>query len=226
MKIKSILGAGIAILLLGSCTKDFLQENPPNFTTADGLYSNVDGFEAGINGLYSLVREERDGLKYTGGFGKIDLKSQIYLAGTDNIATGSTGGLTTIMADWDKNDPTDSNLNEMFLWLYKVVRSSNQIIHRAETADVNWDDNTKNRVLAEAHTIRAWAYRHLTYLWGDVPLITEEISGENIQTDLTREKVAVIRQLMIKDLKFGAEHLDWTPYKAGRLTKGVAQTYL
>ena len=226
MKRLKIIFLVLVVVGIWSCSKDFLEEDPPHFATADGLYKTVDGFEAGINGLYSLVRQEKSGLKYTGGFGLIDLKAQIYLAGTDNIATGSTGGLTTIMADWTKNDPTDSNLNEMFLWLYKVVNASNQIITRAESADVNWDEQTKNRILAEAHTIRGWAYRHLTYLWGDVPLLTEEVSGENIQTDLTREKVSKVRRLMINDFKFGAENLDWQPYKAGRMTKGVPQTYL
>ena len=46
------------------CSKNRLTETPPNFTTAETLYSSVDGFEAGINGLYSLVREERNGLNY------------------------------------------------------------------------------------------------------------------------------------------------------------------
>lgn len=226
MKIQNFLITAILIICLTGCAKDFLEEKPPHIITADALYSSVEGFEAGINGLYSLVREERSGLKYTGGFGLIDLKAQIYLVGTDNIATGSTGGLTKIMSDWTNNNPADPNLYRMFRWLYKVVSASNQIITQVENSDINWDEEQKNRILAEAHTFRAWAYRHLTYLWGDVPLLTEEVSGENIQTDLTREKVSKIRELMIKDLKFGAEYLSWLPYKAGRMTRGVAQTYL
>ena len=37
------------------------------------------------------------------------------------------------------------------------------------------------RVIAEARLIRAWAYRHLTYLYGDVPVTLEESTGENIR---------------------------------------------
>src|SRR3982751_151421 len=115
------------------CSKTRLNEDPPNFTTAETLYSSVDGFEAGINGLYSLVREERNGLNYTSGFGTIDLASTIYLAGTDNIGSGSnTGGLSTIIADWSKSTPTDPNLDKFFLYLYKIVSASNTIITRAE----------------------------------------------------------------------------------------------
>jgi len=218
----------VAMMLVASCKKSLLDENPPHFTTADALYSSVEGFEAGINGLYSLVRQERDGLNYTEGFGTVDLAATINMVGTDNIATGSNvGGLSTIIADWDKCTPADPNLDKVFLWLYKIVNSSNAILTRSENPDVQWgDENTKARIIAEARTIRAWAYRHLTYLWGDVPLITEEITGENIITNATREKKSVIRELMIEDLSYGAKNLPWLPQLAGRLSKGVAQTYL
>src|SRR5215212_8722187 len=70
------------------------------------------------------------------------------------------------------------------------------------------------------------AYRHLNYLRGDVPFITEERTGENIITDATREKVSVIRRALINDLNYASLNLPWTPLKAGRMTRGVAQTYL
>lgn len=225
--IKNILLFVLLTLTSFRCSNDLLKESPPNFTTADVLYTNLEGFEAGLNGLYGLVRQERDGLKYTTGFGQIDLRAAIFLVGTDNIAHGSTGGLTTILADYSKNTSTDPNLDRMFLWLYKVVSSANTIIARAENSGVDWGvGDNKNRVLAEARTIRAWAYRHLTYLWGDVPLILDEVSGENIMTNVTREKRDIVRQAIIDDLKFAAQYLPWLPNKAGRLTRGVALTYL
>jgi hypothetical protein len=226
-KIKNILLATIIAIGFGACSKDKLIENPPNFTTADVLYTSVDGFEAGLNGLYSLVRNERGGLNHTNGFGTVDLIATINMVGTDNIANGSnTGGLSSIVADWSKNTSSDPNLDKVFLWLYKTLSASNAIISRAENPDIKWGPGDKERILAEARTIRAWTYRHLTYLWGDVPLLTEEVTGENISTDLVREKVEVIRRLMIEDLTFASQNLPWLPHKAGRMTRGVAQTYL
>src|SRR5215213_6879222 len=219
----------ISIAFVFGCSKNRLSENPPNFTTADALYSSVQGFEAGINGLYSLVREERNGLSYTSGFGTIDLNATISIAGTDNIGSGSNvGGLSTIISDWTKNTPADPNLDKVFLWLYKIVSASNAIITRSENPSVNWgtDASRKARIIAEARTIRAWAYRHLSYLWGDVPFMTKEATGETIITDATREKVSVIRRAMIEDFQYAAQNLPWTAYAAGRMTRGVAQTYL
>ena len=226
-RIKNISLLIVSIVLCASCAKERLIESPPNFITADLLYSSVEGFDAGLNGLYSLVRDERNGLNYTEGFGTIDLRATIFLAGTDNIASGSnSGGISTIIGDWTKNNAADPNLDKTFLWLYKVVSSSNTLISRAENPDIKWGMGTKERVLAEAKTIRAWAYRHLTYLWGDVPLLTEEVSGENIRTDITREKVAKVRRFMIEDLQYAAKNLPISAQKAGRMARGVAQTYL
>ncbi|MGV3530580.1 MAG: RagB/SusD family nutrient uptake outer membrane protein [Flavisolibacter sp.] len=229
MKAFKNISVTLALLLLFiSCNKSWLKETPLNFTSGDVLYTTAEGFEAGINGLYSLVREERNGLNYTGGFGTVDLAATIFLGGTDNIGPGSnTAGLSTIIADWSKSTPADPNLDKVFLWLYRVVNAANTIITRSENEEVNWgSQDRKARVVAEARTIRAWAYRHLTYLWGDVPLMTEERTGENIITDAKRDKVADIRKLMISDFRFAAENLPWLPYKDGRLTRGVAQTYL
>ena len=57
-------------------------------------------------------------------------------------------------------------------------------------------------------------------------MITEERTGENIITDAIREKVSVIRRAIINDLNYAAQNLPWTAMKAGRMTRGVAQTYL
>ncbi len=227
-KIKNISLVLASLFAFIGCSKNRLNENPPNFTTAETLYQSVDGFEAGINGLYSLVREERNGLNYTNGFGTIDLASTIYLVGTDNIGSGSnTGGLSTIIADWSKSTPADPNLDKLFLYFYKIVSAANTLITRAEKANINWGTpDTKARILSEARTVRAMAYRHLSYLWGDVPLITEERTGENIITDATREKISVIRRAIINDLNYAAQNLPWTPAKIGRMSRGVAQTYL
>jgi starch-binding outer membrane protein, SusD/RagB family len=227
-KIKNIFLLLCSLIAFIGCSKNRLNENPPHFTTAETLYQSLDGFEAGINGLYSLVREERNGLNYTQGFGTIDLAATIYLAGTDNIASGSNvGGLSTIIADWSKSTPADPNLDKFFLYQYKIVSAANTIITRAEKSDINWGSAAnKARILSEAYTIRAMAYRHLTYLWGDVPFLTEERTGENIITDATREKVSVIRRAIINDLNYAAQNLPWVPLKPGRMTRGVAQTYL
>jgi len=227
--IKIITGLLIAVgLILTSGCADFLDENPPHIMTPDKLFTSVDGYESGINGLYALMRQEREGYRFTSGFGNVGLRAIVHLAGTDNVAVNTKGELSNIMADWKKsNVTTDPGLKSLYSWLYQVVNSANMIIIRAEKSDINWgNDETKYRIIAEARLARAWAYRHLTYLWGNVPLVLTEPSGSNIRTDYTRDPVAEIRKVMISDLRYAQERLPWKPAKTGHASKGVALTYL
>lgn len=87
-------------------------------------------------------------------------------------------------------------------------------------------EQSKLRVEGEARLIRAWAYRHLSYMWGKVPLTLTETTGENFRTDWVRDDVSDVRAQIIEDLKFAADALDWMPSQTGRATRGVALTYL
>lgn len=128
----------------------------------------------------------------------------------------------------------NSDFNEMesaFAWLYQVVNSANMIINRAE-GDVDWQGGStegaivnKNKVVGTARLIRAWAYRHLTNSWGDVPLSMEEINGSNYKADWERTPVATIQAEMEKDWIFARDNLEMVE-KTGFPNSAVASHYL
>jgi hypothetical protein len=212
----------LVILLLSACSEDILMENPPHIQTAETIYTSLDGFESGINGLYALVRQEREGLSQ-----ESTLVATLMMTGTDVIFSNSKSGLAEPSYNWDLNNPNANGYDDIFLWLYKTVNAANTIINRADNPKVDWKgDGNRDRVLAEARAIRAWAYRHLTYLWGDVPLNLEESSGSNIKTDFERTPIREVRRQMIADWSFAAAHLDSEPSSQGRMTRGVPMTYL
>lgn len=134
------------------------------------------------------------------------LTADIAMLGTDNYVPNGRGGFGFIALNWDtRNVSTDSNFSYIFLWLYKVVNAANTIITQAETrTDVDWSGGqgtqmeNKNRVIAEAKAIRAWAYRHLTFNWGDVPLNLEESTAQ-ISSQIGQEhQVNEVRKQMLK----------------------------
>ena len=114
----------------------------------------------------------------------------------------------------------------MWAWLYQIINSTNTIIDRAEAAKISWSSTDKNQIIGEAKLIRAWAYRHLTYLWGAVPLTLKESTGSNIKTDWERASVATIRAAMESDLLFAEANLPDVPVQEGRVSKAVATHYL
>lgn len=220
----------LTLIILAGCDDSLLEEHPKTIMTADQVYSTESGFELGLNGLYSLARMEREGYGYTDSFGATGLLALMSIGGTDNYncGAGAAGEFSAIYKNWaTANVPTDKSLKNAFEWLYNTVLAANTIIDRSKVESVEWSSEAKrNQVEAEARLIRAWAYRHLTYMWGDVPLSLTETTGDTFRTDWDREDENVVRDYIIEDLKYASEYLDWQPSQSGRATKGVALTYL
>ena len=221
----------IVVLGFSSCQNDLLNEEPKHLYTADRLYTSLEGYENGLNGLYAEVRKEFEGMNYTTNFGTVDLRNVLFTVGTDNMATGSNkGNVHRMLNSWGvANHPSYKDFDKYFLWFYETINAANAILDRAPYSDISWDDGNGSsqyyRVMAEAKLFRAWAYRHLSYLWGPVPIVTTE-STDAIRTDFVREPVEKVRRFIIEDLEFAAEYLPWIPSRVGTMTKGVAMTYL
>jgi hypothetical protein len=228
MKTKSfnIITGILFVIFLFGCNANLLDEKPPHLITSETLYSSLAGFETGLNGAYSLIRAEHNG--------SIDFTSSMFTCGTDNLCANWRQGFGVIGTFWvDLNGPSNAYFKNVFAWLYGIVNATNTIINQADKrTDIIWTgagstpEGNKNRVIAEARAIRAWAYRHLSYCWGDVPLNLEESLGSTIKTDWDRAPRLQVRKQIISDLLFAEKYIPVEPVITGRLTKGAIQTYL
>jgi starch-binding outer membrane protein, SusD/RagB family len=213
---------GMAAGAVASCADDFLTESPPDIIVADNLYTDSSGFEAGLSALYAQVRRERHGMSGTN-----RLTSTPWTIGVDNGWGNFVASTERVYNEWGaRNQPLEDMFHDVWVWLYRAINSANTIVGRGESEAVRWSAATKDRVIAEARLIRAWAYRHLTYLWGDVPLTLVESDGETIRTDWTRTPKADVWNQMEQDLLFAAQHLPPTSADPGKLVQAVAQHYL
>ncbi len=217
------------IVLFTACSEDWLYEQPPHLITTESLYTSLAGFETGLNGLYGLVREEREGRSGTN-----FLRTEMFMNGTDNMVTNHRDGFARVAEDWvGQNTSVNAEIRGTFIWLYRIVNAANTIINQAEGRDdVDWTGGqasaaeNKNRVIAEAKALRAWAYRHLSFCWGDVPLSLEESLGSTVRTDWVRTPVLEVRNQMKSDWLFAENHLSIEPAVRGKISKGAVQHYL
>lgn len=209
-----------------SCKKGFLTEKPKAIIAADNLFVNKAGFDAGLWGLYNLWRWERAGIDGTTN----SMTSTAAMIGVDNAYSLYPAGGTSaenVFNDFGTRATADNGyIESLFSYFYRIINAANTIINRAENPDVVWTLAEKNAAIGEAKIFRAWAYRHLTYLWGDVPLILTESDGSNIKTDWERTPVLQVRKQMEEDLLFAEANLPDVPALEGRLSKVVAQHYL
>ncbi len=215
----------LALILVGttSCGGDFLVEEPPHILSPETLFRSADGFQAGVTGLYALVRQERSGNRRGS---TNDLMYGQTILGTD-IAYGNwTSNVERIYNELGtRNNPQQSHFRRVWTWLYEIVNSANTVINRADGADIDWTEEEKNRIVGEARFFRAYAYRHLSYLWGDVPINLNE-AGEVIRADWVRNPITEVRQQIIEDLRFAEMHLPDVAEIEGRISKVVAQHFL
>lgn len=215
-------------LVMGGCSTDLLNEEPPHLIVSETLYTTLDGFEAGLNGLYALTRWEREG-RSSDNF----LRSDLATTGTDNVTPNNRSGFGALTEQWNTNNHSqNTEVTSFFNWMYQLINAANGIINRAEENEgIDWvgsapPEESRNRILAEARALRAWAYRHLVYGWGDVPLTLVESVGSNIRTDWERTPTVEVRQQMKEDWLFAESHLGVEPSVRGRITKGAVQHYL
>lgn len=223
----------LIVMILVGCSEDWLDEKPPHFISTETLYTSLPGFDAGLAGLYTLVRQEREGESTTAVGDNNQLRFELSITGTDNMCANRLDRFSILATYWgDMNSPQNPHLESHFIWLYKVVNAANTIINNADKPGIDWTGGTgsttdnKNRIVGEAKALRAWAYRHLTYMWGDVPLSLKESLGSTIKTDWTRTPVAEVRKQIISDLLFAEKSLSVEPSVRGKITKGAVQHYL
>lgn len=221
--LNKILTCVALLACVASCKKSVLTENPPQILTADNLYVNYAGFQNGLNGLYSQVRRCRSGL--TTSDPTNDLMFECNFAGTDNAYDNyaSTG---VIYNNWGaQNNASVASYNYIWSYLYQTINAANTIIGRVP-ANTNMTADQKNQVLAESRLIRAWCYRHLTYLFGAVPLVLTESTGLTFKNDFTRASVATVQASMESDLLFAQQYLPVTNTNDGKVIQGTASHYL
>lgn len=208
-----------------SCNKSFLEENPLALIAPDNLYINKAGFESGLYGLYSQWREERKGINGSSN----DMAITAAMIGVDNAYSlrPASGAPEQVFNDFGvRLNSSDAYVRRLWDWLYRIVNGANTIIDRAENLSIKWSDADKKQIVGEARLIRAWAYRHLTFLYGDVPLNLTESKGSSIRTDWDRTPVAEVRKAMEADLLYAEANMSDLPLVEGRASKVVAQHYL
>ena len=220
-----------------SCKEDrFLKEEPKANFYADNLFGKYEGFKLAVNGLLDFPRQERADMIQSAELGII------WKIGTDNGWANAELSWSRGLSKYTEVDlnPTMQFINGdtegrdgIFLILYNAIGSANTIISRAKNPAVDWqgnspeaNENNKNLILAHAHLIRAWAYRHLAYTFGAVPLTTEEITGLNFRNDWERAPVAKVQELIVSDLEFAAQYLPEYSTDVLVLSKAVANHYL
>ncbi len=211
-------------LIFSSCSKSFLDENPHSFDAPKNIFVSTAGFQTAVNGLYAYVRWEYSTWEGPG------LGSTCYESlqlGGDICARGFKNDALSVAAENYTINNNHTFTKARWKWAYGAIANANQIINEAEKDGIKWTNPTdKQNFQAQARFIRAYVYRYLVYLYGDVPWVDK--IEDKYRTDFVRTPKDEVVAHMIEDLEFAATYLSADPDKAkqGELTIYAAKHLL
>ncbi len=198
-----ILCAVAVSLIPLSCNKDFLDTQPLDKISADATWGDGALSEAFIFNVYSF-------LNY-GGFEEEGLSAL-----TDEaMFTHSGRGINTITEGTLSETGTGNNRiipqwNELFL----AVREANVAIQELPNATFG-DDDLRDRLLGEAHFLRAFYYHQLMRYYGGVPIIDRPY-GLDDDFSIARNTYEENVNFVVADLDMATSLLDGKPMTPGR----------
>ena len=208
----------LLFIAFGCMDNELLEERPLDFLTLSNAYSNPEGVQQGLIGLYSDIRDKwyrNGGAQSYGLFGM----------GTDIGYDGETPGGQRFLTNYETSiNPQYPVIGSWWLFLFKHVQMANILIDVIENSEeIQWpNQDLRNSYLAEAKFFRAWSYRIAVTLWGEVPLITEVIRQAKV--DFVRNSTTEVYSLIEDDLIFASQNLPspGSEPSPGRLTQGAA----
>ncbi|MCU0355167.1 MAG: RagB/SusD family nutrient uptake outer membrane protein [Cytophagales bacterium] len=210
-------------LLIGSqaCNpSEFLDQPPQAQEVSPTFFATSEGAVKATNAVYWQLRQWP-----THVFAFIAISSFT----SDDADKGSEPGDAIFMNDFDNFTtltPTNFILNDFWTGQYDGINKANQVIERVPAIEM--DDTLKNRLIAEARTLRAYFYFNLVRAFGGVPRITQAPKAED--RPQPRATAAEIYQLIEQDLTAAIPNLPeksaYAGTELGRVTKGAAKGWL
>lgn len=203
---KKICTLLFSILLLIGCKKDLLETIPNDRISSDIFWKTENDATLGANAVYTYIGETADHF-----IGWDNMSDIVFTNPTGpqeaSIAQGQFNAFNTrISGDWSRNYAGIRAVNTFLANVDKVTTTNTALI---------------TRLKGEVRTLRAYFYSQLAFLFGDVPLVTTEITLQESQ-NLKRTPVAQVWDFISKELTEAAVLLPLKQTDKGRVTKGAA----
>jgi hypothetical protein len=212
MRIIKFLSIFIVVILFSSCESNLTELENIGTQTAEVYFNDPQNALTGLNSCYASIQDDEyfvygdimsdDAVK--GGSNYFDWVDREFLRTfTANSGNGVSGGTWSLM--------------------YRTIVRCNDVINSLPAA--TFDEDLKQRIIAEAKFIRGYAYFRLVPLFGAVPLVTKDFTVENLT--LPRSPVADVYAFIKADLEDAITVLpkksEYATSDLGRATKGAAQ---
>lgn len=149
-----------SVLLLGSCSDDYLDRVPTEFILEDAAVADTDALYTAINGIHRsmYIRYENQGETGVGG-----IMQQMDIAGEDLVYTASNSWYRTVYNWTAVSNVNSSEIKFPYRTFYRIIRNANVIINNADAASGPQKD--KNITKGQALLYRAFSHFQLVQIY-------------------------------------------------------------
>lgn len=205
-RFKNIIFIVAAVALSQGCRKDLLETVPNDRISTEIFWKTDNDAVMGANAVYTYLTEG------AGVFAGWDAMTDIGMTHTPNLSIA-------LLAQ-GQIDPLSSRVADEWSHAYAGIRAANSFLTHVDQVQTT-DTALIHRLKGEVRAIRAYLYISLASLYGDVPLVTKEISLDESK-QLTRTPVSQVWDFVSTELTEAADALPVKQKDAGRITKGAA----
>jgi len=217
MKIKTcklfVIAIAFAMLVpLNGCNEDRLEIVNPNTVSQEAFFSSESDFRLAVNGMIHPI---------TAVFfwGRVVHTGPMLRSDAFNVVPFQQNTTMSTL----NGAPGDRWSADMYPQLYRTIRRANTILEEAND-EVLPAGAARNEILGQAYFMRAFAHWYLGAFWGNVPLVLNVPSQDNLEevfpSQSTQEQVF---NAVINDLGMAAQMLpeSWPENESGRATSGA-----
>jgi starch-binding outer membrane protein, SusD/RagB family len=213
-----IAAISFTMVLTMSCKKFLDQEVPGTFPEQDFYKTDLDATQA-VNGVYDMMQAH-----YNNNWGSIYMVKML-LSDESNAGGSDAGDQPGYQTIDDYNfDATNDKIHDAWRMSYFTIYRANKVINRVDSTSA-----LRRRVIAEARTLRAYNYLELVSLFGDVPLVLDDIAPAaytstgrapkaSVYAQIEKDLLAAINVLPLKSSLMGTDDF--------RVSRGTAQAIL
>ncbi|SDE58852.1 Starch-binding associating with outer membrane [Mucilaginibacter pineti] len=200
-----------------SCKKDFFNRPPEASLTLETFYKTATQVQASTTALY--------------GTPWFNWNNQVSWAIGDMYGGNARSYSSDIFNYGNFSVTADNNLiDNGWNSLFTVVAQSNAVINNLKNVPADVPANVVNNALGEAHLMRALAYFDLVRVWGNVPIIENNLDHIN-DFQLNTNPVADVYKFIINDLTFAEANCvhmvrNGSSQAQGRVSSGSASALL
>ena len=214
-KVLKIGAVVLVILTTNYCSSDILDVEDPNRLSPQLFWKNAEDAEKGLVGVYGPLTTIPGWGRMLGAILTIQRSDLV-----DPFPSPEVQDVGTFLVK-----PTDGRVFEGWSELNAIVSRANTVL--ANVPEIEMDEDRKSEILGEAYFLRGFAHFYLLNMWGNIPLLREEVTSVE---DLLVEQApqAEVWNSIKSDMQEAQARLPetWPAEQGGRGTWGAATAML